>query len=141
MTGLSGGPSKSAVTPEAPAKKDSFKMDNIFANDKDGQDISEMMQRLSASFNAPAPRVALRLTPKTGRTVSVGAGVDVGRAVRLLEQSVARNKVRAEFTAQRFHERPGLKRKRLRKQRWRKRFMQGFKDTLKRVKEMKKQGW
>lgn len=117
------------------------KMDDIFANDKDGKDINEMMQKLSSAFTAQAPRVALRLTPKTGRTVSIGAGVDVGRGFRLLEQSVARNKVRRDFTMQRYHERGGLKRKRLRKERWRKRFMEGFKDTLARVKEMKRQGW
>lgn len=117
------------------------RMDDIFANDKDGQDINEMMQKLSSAFTAQAPKVALRLTPKTGRTVSIGAGVDVGRGFRLLEQSVARNKVRRDFTMQRYHERPGLKRKRLRKERWRKRFMEGFKATLDRVKEMKRQGW
>lgn len=122
-------------------RKADYKLDDIFANDKDGKDINEMMQKLSSAFTAQAPRVALRLTPKTGRTVSIGAGVDVGRGFRLLEQSVARNKVRRDFTMQRYHERGGLKRKRLRKERWRKRFMEGFKDTLARVKEMKRQGW
>lgn len=124
-----------------PFNRKANKMDDIFANDKDGKDINEMMQKLSSAFTAQAPRVALRLTPKTGRTVSIGAGVDVGRGFRLLEQSVARNKVRRDFTMQRYHERGGLKRKRLRKERWRKRFMEGFKDTLARVKEMKRQGW
>ena len=124
-----------------PFKRKMDQMDDIFANDKDGKDINEMMQKLSSAFTAQAPRVALRLTPKTGRTVSIGAGVDVGRGFRLLEQSVARNKVRRDFTMQRYHERGGLKRKRLRKERWRKRFMEGFKATLARVKEMKRQGW
>lgn len=83
----------------------------------------------------------MRLTPKTGRTVNIGAGIDIGRGFRLLEQSCARNKVRSDFTKQRFHERGGLKRKRLRRERWRRRFMDGFKSTIARVKEMKRQGW
>ncbi len=128
--------------PDSPLnKKTDFKLDNIFANDRDGKDINEMMQKLSSAFTAQAPRVALRLRPKTGRTVSVGAGVDVGRAFNLLGMMVARNRVKGDSIAQKFHERPGLKRKRLRKQRWRRRFMEGFKATIARVKEMKRQGW
>ncbi|KAI9742848.1 MAG: hypothetical protein M1818_003577 [Claussenomyces sp. TS43310] len=89
----------------------------------------------------PAVKPPLRLTPTTGRTVSIGAGVDVGRGFKLLEQTVGRNGVRRDMFRQRFHERPGLKRKRLRSERWRKRFMIGFKATVSRVKELKKQGW
>lgn len=86
-------------------------------------------------------RVPMRLTPSTGRSISIGTGIDVARGLRLLEQSCARNRVRADFTYQRFHERGGLKRKRLRRQRWRKKFMEGFKATVERVKQLKHQGW
>jgi small subunit ribosomal protein MRP21 len=87
------------------------------------------------------PRVPMRLSPSTGRSVTIGTGIDVARGIRLLEQSCARNRVRADATQQRFHERGGLKRKRLRRQRWRKRFMEGFQATVGRVKQLKNQGW
>jgi ribosomal protein S21 len=83
----------------------------------------------------------MRLEPSTGRSINVGTGIDFARGLRLLEQSCARNRVRADFTSQRFHERGGLKRKRLRRQRWRRRFMEGFKATVGRVKQLKNQGW
>jgi len=73
--------------------------------------------------------------------VHIGAGIDVGRGFRLLEQSCARNGVRRDANSQRFHERPGLKRKRLRRERWRRKFMEGFKATVGRVKQLKNQGW
>jgi small subunit ribosomal protein MRP21 len=87
------------------------------------------------------PRVPMRLTPSTGRSIAIGTGIDVARGLRLLEQSCARNRVRADFTLQRFHERGGLKRKRLRRQRWRRRFIEGFRATVGRVKQLKHQGW
>lgn len=108
---------------------------------KSDADIAVAMRKLSAAFTAQTPKAALRLEPKTGRTVSVGGGIDVGRAFRLLGQSCSRNGVRRDFQLQRFHERGGLKRKRLRRERWRKRFMDGFRATVDRVKEMKRQGW
>jgi small subunit ribosomal protein MRP21 len=85
--------------------------------------------------------ISLKLNPSTGRSVTINAGIDVGRGFRLLEQSCARNRVRNDANKQRFHERGGLKRKRLRRERWRKRFMEGFKATIGRVKQLKKQGW
>ena len=42
---------------------------------------------------------------------------------------------------QRFHEREGLKRKRLRNERWRRRFKEGFQRAVGRVVGMKRQGW
>jgi len=94
---------------------------------------------------SPSPQKSIkhpmRLTPSTGRTVSISERIDVGRGFRLLEQSCARNKVRADFNYQRFHERGGLKRKRLRRERWRKRFFEGFKATIGRVRELTRQGW
>ncbi|PMD13738.1 hypothetical protein NA56DRAFT_651528 [Hyaloscypha hepaticicola] len=86
-------------------------------------------------------RVPLKLGPSTGRQVHIGPAIDVGRGFKLLEMSCARNKVRREANNQRFHERPGLKRKRLRRERWRKKFMEGFKATVGRVKQLKNQGW
>lgn len=104
----------------------------------------DVMRDLDSSLTksmAKVTRPPMRLTPETGRTVQVGGNIDVGRGFRMLETLCARNRVRQDFNKQRFHERPGLKRKRLRRERWRKRFMGGFKATVTRVKQLKKQGW
>jgi small subunit ribosomal protein MRP21 len=87
------------------------------------------------------PRVPIDLKPITGRTVAIQGNIDLGRGFRLLEQSCARNRVRADFTKQRFHERGGMKRKRLRRERWKRKFMEGFRATVVRVKQLKNQGW
>jgi small subunit ribosomal protein MRP21 len=88
----------------------------------------------------PAP---MKLGPTLGRTVYVDnqRGFDVARAFRSMDIQIARNQVRKEFARQKFHERPGKKRKRLHSERWRKRFKIGFKATVKRVLKMRKQGW
>lgn len=105
-------------------------------------DVTDIMRNVNETVAAPpAPKEPMRLVPSTGRTIPVGTNVDIGRALRLLEQSCARNKVRSDFTRQRFHERGGLKRKRLRRERWKKKFMTGFKQYIDRVKLLKKQGW
>jgi len=83
----------------------------------------------------------MRLAPELGRTVYVSGGVDQARAFQLLNALCRRNQVAALFARQRFHERPGKKRKRLRSERWRKRFREGFLATTKRVRELAKQGW
>ncbi|OTA95495.1 hypothetical protein M434DRAFT_393721 [Hypoxylon sp. CO27-5] len=90
----------------------------------------------------PAPtRPPLRLVPRTGRTIHVGRTVDVARSFKLLSIQISQNKVPTDFRLQRFHERPGLKRKRLKSERWQKRFKKGFKACVSRVKELTKQGW
>ena len=91
--------------------------------------------------NASKRARAMRLTPSTGRTVVITERIDVGRGFRLLDQSCSRNRVKADFAYQRYHERGGLKRKRLRRERWRKRFSEGFKATIARVRELTRQGW
>lgn len=84
-----------------------------------------------------------RLGPVSGRTVRVDSsrGTDVGRAFERLERVVRENRVRAEYGRQRFHERPGLKRKRLRSERWRRQFKQGFYAMLERSRQLKSMGW
>lgn len=68
-------------------------------------------------------------------------GVDVGRAFRMLEMRLAQNSVKRDFRMQQFHERGGLKRKRLRRERWRKRFKENFVGTVRMVQRMRKMGW
>ncbi|KAL2020437.1 hypothetical protein VTK56DRAFT_8403 [Thermocarpiscus australiensis] len=96
---------------------------------------------LTRHFDAAPPEPEPRLRPSTGRTVPVRANVDLARAFRLLHKAVATNGLRRDVVMQRAHERPALKRKRLRRERWQKRFKEGFYATLCRARELKDQGW
>jgi hypothetical protein len=101
-----------------------------------------MMSSIEQATRTPKPvRVPIKLNASTGRSVIIGAGTDVARGIRLMEASCARNRIRRDATNQRFHERAGLKRKRLRRMRWKRKFMEGFKATVGRVKQLKNQGW
>lgn len=103
---------------------------------------TDFMKATSAALNPPlAPRVEMRLSPRTGRTIDIKSNIDLSRGIRMLEASCGLNKVRHDHTNQRFHERGGMKRKRLRRQRWRNNFMEGFRGIVSRVKELKNQGW
>jgi len=105
------------------------------------RELSQAVLGSSVIHESP-PRTPMKLGPSTGRTVQIGSGnVDIGRGFALLNMSCARNKVMRDVGRQRFHERGGLKRKRLRRERWRKKFMEGFKAAVGRVKALKKQGW
>ncbi|MCJ1234354.1 hypothetical protein MMC14_002315 [Varicellaria rhodocarpa] len=91
----------------------------------------------------PPLKPPIRLDAFVGRSEEVDSsrGNDLARKLRLLEIKLSLNRVRADFNAQRFHERAGLKRKRLKSQRWRKRFKEGFKAVVKKVQDMRKRGW
>lgn len=108
-----------------------------------GQGDSDMMSASLKNFTIhTTPRKPLILNASTGRSITVATGnIDVSRGFRMLEQSCARNRVKNNFMQQRFHERGGLKRKRLRRERWRRKFMEGFRSTVDRVKALRKQGW
>lgn len=88
-----------------------------------------------------ANRPVVRCVARTGRTMHVSKGADVGRAFKMLEMQCQSNRVRADFQKQRYHERNGLKRKRLVSERWQRKFKGGFKATCKRVSELRRQGW
>ena len=85
----------------------------------------------------------IRSRPSVGRTIELvpEKGVDLGRALKNLSIRLGVNQVRADQFSQRFHERPGLKRKRLKSERWRKTFKESFKATVARVREMRRKGW
>lgn len=104
---------------------------------------SELMASLNQSYapEAVTPTIPLRLKPSLGRQKLVRKGDDPARVFVMLEVACAKEKIRADANRQRFHERPGLKRKRLASLRWRKRFMDGFRATIHRVKQLKAQGW
>lgn len=117
-----------------------------------GDEISQMLD-VGAAINpnrAPVPAAPqapptppVKLNSTVGRTIDVNEnrGMDVGRAFRTLEMRCAQNSVRKDFQRQRYHERNGLKRKRLKSERWRKRFKESFRATIKLVQGLKKQGW
>nr|POE87880.1 37s ribosomal protein mrp21, mitochondrial [Quercus suber] len=102
---------------------------------------SSLRDRLPPTI--PDDPLPFKLGPSVGRMIPVDAArnMDIGRAFRQLEIVCNRNKVKQDFMKQRFHERPGLKRKRLKTVRWRRRFKEGFKGIVKKVMGMKKQGW
>jgi small subunit ribosomal protein MRP21 len=83
------------------------------------------------------------LNPAYGRAIDLDAtrGRDIVRGIGMLGSLMARNKVKADFNKQRFHERGGLKRKRLLSERWRARFKAGFREITGRVTELTRKGW
>ena len=83
------------------------------------------------------------LNPTYGRAVDLDAsrGRDLVRGIGMLGSLMARNKVRHDMMKQRFHERPGLKRKRLNSERWRAKFKRGFEHVTARVAELTRKGW
>ena len=91
----------------------------------------------------PRNKRTIRSRPSVGRTVELdpARGLDFGRALRKMNILCATNKVRADLMHQKFHERAGMKRKRLKNERWRKLFRDGFRATVGRVKEMRRKGW
>lgn len=90
----------------------------------------------------PLPEdIKLRLRPVLGRVVKLGEQHDFASALKVLTTKVTINRVASDFQRQKFHERPGLKKKRLRSSRWRTRFRHGFVATCERVSELAKQGW
>ncbi|KAI9897790.1 hypothetical protein N3K66_007646 [Trichothecium roseum] len=96
---------------------------------------------------SPADQPLVRTRPVTGRTVFPrlnAQGGDLSDPQLLfnnLNKMLARQKVKHLMHRQKFHERPGVKRKRLVMERWRKRFKAGFKATASRVMDLKRQGW
>ncbi|CAK7563601.1 MAG: hypothetical protein SEPTF4163_001471 [Sporothrix epigloea] len=99
--------------------------------------------RLSSNSSRTHPGGGTRITlgPITGRTVHVGGTVDPASAFLLLGIMVKRNKVAVDFQRQKFHERPGKKRKRLASEWWQRKFRRGFFATLQRAKDLARQGW
>ncbi|KAL8649761.1 MAG: hypothetical protein Q9210_004210 [Variospora velana] len=85
----------------------------------------------------------IKSRPSLGRTVEVipDRGMDLGRALKSLDINCALNNVRKDANKQRYYERPGLKRKRLHSERWRRRFKVGFKAVVAKVKSMRRKGW
>lgn len=133
-----------SLTSNAPRNRSSPRSDTF-------SDISRMLdplgnQKFTFGHADAAPEVEsapMKLGPTVGRTITVNPArnMDVGRAFRQLEILCGRNNVRRDSMRQRFHERPGMKRKRLKSERWRKNFKDNFKGVVAMVQKMRKQGW
>ncbi|KZL65899.1 ribosomal protein s21 [Colletotrichum tofieldiae] len=115
------------------ATSDAFDISKIIAMESD-----EFLKKHYPTGQQEPP---LRTRPSTGRTVHLTSNVDLVKALKQLDFQTKKNKTRRMFQLQRFHERPGKKRKRLNSERWRARFKDGFKATVQRVQELKNQGW
>ncbi|MCJ1413537.1 hypothetical protein MMC19_007643 [Ptychographa xylographoides] len=110
-----------------------------------GDDLTTKLlgDRRYVSQNLPPPPPPVRLDAFVGRSEEVDdtKGVDLARALRKLEYKCIYNNVKRDAASQRFHERPGLKRKRLKSERWRKNFQLGFKAVVTKVIKMRNKGW
>ncbi|KAK6502117.1 hypothetical protein TWF506_002720 [Arthrobotrys conoides] len=80
-----------------------------------------------------------RLGSTAGRSIAVRGG-DVAGAFMQLKRICVENHIIKDANAQRFYERPGVKKKRLRRERFRRRFKESFKRMVSTVLEMKRQG-
>ncbi|KAM0273875.1 hypothetical protein ACHAQH_008170 [Verticillium albo-atrum] len=129
----------------ATAASKSAASDHVYdATSTDTLDLSKIIAAesddfLRSHYNAPKPE--LRLKPVLGRTVHCTPKRDFAGALKVLVSTLKLNKTKDLARMQKRHERPGLKRKRLRSERWRTRFKIGFAATVSRVQEMKNQGW
>lgn len=117
-------------------------------------DIAKLLDNHAAAYartinktTDPLNQPRVRCTPVSGRTVFLegqrrpGTAHTPEQAFNLLRRIVRTGQIKSLWHRQRFHERPGLRRKRLKSERWRARFKQGFQATTERVRELKKQGW
>ncbi|KAI5779444.1 hypothetical protein DFH27DRAFT_577603 [Peziza echinospora] len=109
-----------------------------------GSGSPELRSFASILSNSAAPPQILederlpRMGPTAGRSVMVQS--DVVSALTRLRSIVQANRVRQDMNKQRFHERPGLKKKRLRRERHKRRFKEGFKRMVGVVLDMKNRG-
>lgn len=116
---------------------------NVVTNNSLDPTLSDLFQ-----IGAHTPQVTAehpmdikyRLGPVVGRTVDCHQ-FGPGSALAVLNARCTANGVRRDWRRQKFHERKGIKRKRLASERWRVRFKAGFKATCKRARALAAQGW
>ncbi|KAL1906543.1 hypothetical protein Sste5344_007711 [Sporothrix stenoceras] len=81
------------------------------------------------------------LGPRTGRTVHVGGRIDASQAFALVGVMCYRNNVSGDFQKQKWHERPGLRRKRVRVQSRAAVYKRNKRATVERVQKLVRMGW
>lgn len=82
-----------------------------------------------------------KMGPTAGRTVLVAEAGGIQAALTRLNFIMRKNKVWEDVRRQKFHERPGLKRKRLKSSRHRQRFAKAFRNMVGTILEMKGKGY
>jgi ribosomal protein S21 len=97
---------------------------------------SDMISPIGITGNMQLPKMG----PTAGRSIPVLNG-DLSGAINQMKAAMSKNNVKHDWRAQRFHERPGLKRKRLRRERHRARFKEGFKRMVNVIIGMKAKGY
>lgn len=113
---------------------------------KDRPDHNDVATKRMEQYYEDPNKRKLRLRPVVGRTIDFDTvkdarGTHLGPGLMRLNAMCRNNSVKQESNRQKFHERPGMKRKRQKTERWVKRFRVGFQATCKRVSELAKQGW
>lgn len=79
--------------------------------------------------------------PCLGRAIDIKQRTDLARSFFLLNRLVRTNRIKLDQRMQRFHERPGVRRKRLQRERWRARFKDNFRNAVEKIRTMKRMGW
>lgn len=107
-----------------------------------GTKFSSILPIDLGSRGVNAPPLGAKPTPRTGpsagRTVTVLT--DLPQALSRLRSILTANNVKVDQLRQRFHERPGKKKNRLKSLRHRRRFKAGFKRLVTIAMEMKRKG-
>jgi hypothetical protein len=88
-------------------------------------------------------KTELKLGPTLGRQVHVEPerGIDLAAAIRKLQMTINSDKIKVQSFDQKYHMRKGMRRKLLRRMRWRKLFRFSFQETVKKIQRMQAQGW
>lgn len=79
--------------------------------------------------------------PSLGRSVEIDSKVDIAKSFTMLKRLVRTQNIKNDQYKQRFYERPGVRRKRLQRERWRARFKKTFRNAVERIKAMRRMGW
>jgi hypothetical protein len=87
----------------------------------------------------PTP-LRFRPSVEAGRSVTLGRSNLTTRLAHL-DSLIKNEKVKSMSISQKFHERPGLRRKRLKSARWRKGFKKDFYGLISKIREMRSMGW
>lgn len=142
-------PSNAQVVPTLARGRSNDVIGELGLGDQFMPQLTDIEKQTKEGYYERPIDVKYRLRPVVGRTVELSAGkddrserhIDFAKALARLDMNVKINRVAMDARRQRFHERNGLKRKRLKSERWQRRFMDGFRATCKRVGELARQGW
>ena len=139
----SGLPADRIRAASASGQTDTSKRQTALATHNKQMDVSKFVGSTPSVLGSGRVSAPVRLDAYIGRSEPVDpnrSSKTLGRALALLSIRLNENKVKQTERYQRFHERKGIKKKRLRSERWRRRFKEGFKGMVAKVKRMRAQG-